>query len=77
MALIPKVKVSGRPASILAVITALVGLAIIPIIAAAAMVVVGISWKEGERWARVTLIIGAVLYVAFAIVDKHPAVHHG
>ena len=77
MALIPKVKVSGRPASISAVIAALVGLAIVPVIAAAAMVLVGVTWKEGERWARVTLVIGAVLYVAFAIMNKHPAVHHG
>jgi hypothetical protein len=79
VALIPKVKVkvSGKPAGIFAVIAALVGLAVIPVLTVAAMVLVGVAWKDGPRWARVTLIIGAVLYVAYAIANKHPAVRHG
>lgn len=77
MALIPKVKVNGKPAGIFAVIAAVVGLAVIPILAVAAMVLVGVAWKDGPRWARLTLVIGAVLYVAFVVASKHPAVHHG
>jgi hypothetical protein len=77
VALIPKVKVSGKPAGIFAVIAALVGLAVIPILAVAAMVLVGVAWKDGPRWARVTLVIGAVLYVAYVVASKHPAVRHG
>jgi hypothetical protein len=76
VALIPKVKVSGKPAGIFAVIAALVGLAVIPILAVAAMVLVGVAWKDGPRWARLTLVIGAVLYVAYVVASKHPAVHH-
>ena len=76
VALIPKVKVSGKPAGVAAVLAALIGLAVIPILAVAAMVLVGIAWKDGPRWTRMTLIIGAVLYVAYAVASKHPAVSH-
>ena len=77
MALIPKVKVSGKPAGILAVIAAVIGLAVIPLLAAAAMMLVGVAWKDGPRWTRVTLIIGGVLYVAYRVGVSHPAGHHG
>jgi hypothetical protein len=77
VALIPKVKVGGKPAGIAACIAALVGLAVVPILAVAAMVLVGVAWKDGPRWTRMTLIIGAVLYVAYAVVNKHPAPRHG
>jgi|HubBroStandDraft_2_1064218.scaffolds.fasta_scaffold695618_1 hypothetical protein len=77
VALIPKVKVSGKPAGIFAVIAAIVGLAVIPVLAVAAMVLVGVAWKDGPWWARLTLIVGAVLYVAYVVASKHPAVHHG
>jgi hypothetical protein len=76
VALIPKVKVGGKPAGIGACIAAVVGLAVVPILAVAAMVLVGVAWKDGPRWARMTLLVGAVLYVAYAIVNKHPAVRH-
>ena len=77
VALIPKVRVSGKPAGVFAVIAAIVGLAVIPVLAVAAMVLVGVAWKDGPWWARLTLIVGAVLYVAFVVASKHPAVHHG
>jgi hypothetical protein len=77
VALIPKVKVSGKPAGILAVIAAVIGLAVIPLLAAAAMLLVGVAWKDGPRWTRVTLIVGGVLYVAYRVGVSHPAVHHG
>ena len=77
VALIPKVKVSGKPAGILAVIAAVIGLAVIPILAVAGMVLVGVAWKDGPRWTRVTLIAGAVLYLAYRLGVSHPAAHHG
>ena len=77
VALIPKVKVSGKPAGILAVIAAVIGLAVIPLLAAAAMMLVGVAWKDGPRWTRMTLIVGGVLYVAYRVGVSHPAVHHG
>jgi mannose/fructose/N-acetylgalactosamine-specific phosphotransferase system component IID len=77
VALIPKVKVSGKPAGILAVIAAVIGLAVIPILAVAAMVLAGVAWKDAPRWTRVTLLVGAVLYVAYRVGVSHPAVHHG
>jgi hypothetical protein len=77
VALIPKVKVSGKPAGIFAVIAAVIGLALIPVLAAAGMVLVGVAWKDGPRWSRMTLIVGAVLYVAYRVGVSHPAVHHG
>jgi hypothetical protein len=76
VALIPKVKVSGKPAGIFAVIAAVIGLAVIPILAVAGMVLVGVAWKDGPRWTRMTLITGAVLYLAYRLGVSHPAVHH-
>ncbi|MDQ2875461.1 MAG: hypothetical protein M3Y33_11990 [Actinomycetota bacterium] len=77
VALIPKVKVGGKPAGIFAVVAAVIGLAVIPVLAVAAMVLAGVAWKDAPRWARLTLIAGAVLYVAYRVGGKHPAVHHG
>jgi hypothetical protein len=77
VALIPKVKVSGKPAGILAVIAAVIGLAVIPILAVAGMVLVGVAWKDGPRWTRMTLIAGAVLYLAYRLGVSHPAGHYG
>lgn len=76
VALIPKVKVGGKPAGIFAVIAAFIGLAVIPVLAVAGMVLVGVAWKDAPRWTRVTLIVGAVLYVAYRVGVDHPAVHH-
>ena len=76
MALIPKVKVGGKPAGIIAVLAAFIGLAVIPILTVAAMVLVGVAWKDAPRWTRVTLILGAVLYVAYRVGVDHPAVQH-
>jgi hypothetical protein len=76
VALIPKVKVGGKPAGIFAVIAAFIGLAVIPVLAVAGMVLVGIAWKDAPRWTRVTLIVGAVLYVAYRVGVAHPAAHH-
>lgn len=77
VALIPRVKVGGKPAGILAVIAAAIGLAVIPILAVVGMVLVGVAWKDAPRWTRVTLIAGAVLYAAYRVGAKHPAAHHG
>jgi hypothetical protein len=77
VALIPKVKVSGKPAGILAVIAAVIGLAVIPILAVVGMVLVGVAWKDAPRWTRVTLLVGAVLYVAYRVGVSHPAGQHG
>jgi hypothetical protein len=76
VALIPKVKVGGKPAGIVAVLAAFIGLAVIPILTVAAMVLVGVAWKDGPRWTRVTLILGAVLYVAYRIGVDHQGAHH-
>jgi hypothetical protein len=76
VALIPKVKVGGKPAGIVAILAAFIGLAVIPILTVAAMVLVGVAWKDAPRWTRVTLIAGAVLYVAYRVGVDHPAVHH-
>lgn len=77
MALIPKVKVSGKPLGILAVIAAFIGLAVIPILAVAAMVLAGVGWTGAPRWTRVTLIVGAVLYVAYRATTRSAPAHHG
>jgi hypothetical protein len=77
VALIPKVKVGGKPAGIFAVIAAVIGLAVIPVLAVVAMVLVGVAWKDAPRWTRVTLIVGAVLYVAYRVRVGHPAAQHG
>jgi hypothetical protein len=76
VALIPKVKLGGKPAGIVAILAAFIGLAIIPILAVAGMVLTGVAWKDGPRWTRVTLLVGAVLYVAYRIGIHHPAVSH-
>jgi hypothetical protein len=76
VALIPKVKVGGKPAGIVAVLAAFIGLVVIPILTVAAMVLVGVAWKDGPRWTRVTLILGAVLYVAYRIGVDHQGAHH-
>ena len=73
----PRVKVAGKPAGILAVTAAAIGLAVIPILAVAGMVLVGVAWKDAPRWTRVTLIAGAVLYAAYRVGAKHPTAHHG
>jgi hypothetical protein len=41
------------------------------------MVLVGVAWKDGPRWTRMTLIAGAVLYLAYRLGVSHPAGHHG
>jgi hypothetical protein len=76
VALIPKVKVGGKPAGIVAILAAFIGLAVIPILTVAAMVLVGVAWKDAPRWTRVTLIVGAVLYVAYRVGVDHPAAHN-
>lgn len=76
VALIPKVDAGGKPVGILAIIAAVIGLAVAPILAVAAMVLLGVGWKGAARWTRATLIVGAVLYTAFVIAAKHPAAHH-
>ena len=77
MARIPKVKVGGKPFGILAVIAAFIGLAVIPILTVAAMVLLGVGWTSAPRWTRVTLIVGAVLYVAYKVTTRSAPAHHG
>ena len=76
VAFIPKVDASGKPVGILAITVAFIGLAVAPILAVAAMVLLGIGWKGAARWTRLTLIVGAVLYVAYVVTAKHPPAHH-
>jgi hypothetical protein len=74
VARIPKVSLDSKRFAAIAVIAAVIGLAITPVITVAAMVLAGVGWRSAPRWTRLTLLIGAVLFVAYHIGVKQPPV---
>jgi hypothetical protein len=66
---------SGRMAKP-AVVLAIIGLLVIPILTIPAMLIAGFGWRAAPRWSRVTLVVGAVLFAAY-LLSLHPAAHHG
>jgi hypothetical protein len=74
VALIPKGSLQSKRTAQFAVIASLIGLAVIPVITVPAMFLGGIAWSGAPRWARMTLIVGAVFFVAYFVVAK-PAGH--
>jgi hypothetical protein len=79
MAFIPKGALKSKRTATFAVIVSIIGLAVIPVLTVPAMFLAGISWKDAPRWARMTLVIGAVFFVAYAVALKPaaPVAHHG
>lgn len=79
MALIPRGAVNSERTVRVAVIMSVIGLAIIPVITVPAMLVAGFGWRSAPRWARMTFIIGAVLFAAYLITVKPgaPVTRHG
>lgn len=78
MALIPKGALSGKRAATVAVIISFLGLLIIPVITVPAMLVAGFAWRSAPRWARLLLVIGAVVFTVFVLAVKQhaPAAQH-
>lgn len=76
MALIPKVKVQPKQLAIFAIAAAVIGLVINAVLAVVAMLVAGIAWRSGPRWARITLIVGAVAVIVFTGGAHHIPVKH-
>jgi uncharacterized membrane protein len=76
VALIPKLKIDSKRFAVLAVIAALIGLVITPVLTVAAMVLAGVGWRSAPRWTRLTLLIGAVLFVAYHVSTKQPPARH-
>jgi hypothetical protein len=79
VALIPKGTLSSKRTATFAVIVSVVGLAVIPLLTVPAMLIAGFSWRSAPRWARLTLVIGAVFFAAYLIAVKPvaPATQHG
>ncbi len=77
VALIPKVSIDSKRFGVFAVIAAVIGLVITPVLTVAAMVLAGVGWRSAPRWTRLTLLIGAVLFIAYHIsVKQPPAIRH-
>ena len=70
MPLFPKKALSSKRTAILAVIASVVGLAVIPVLTVPAMLVAGFGWRSAPRWARMTLVIGAVIFAAYLVAVK-------
>jgi hypothetical protein len=79
MALIPRGAINSQRTVQVAVVASFIGLAIVPVITVPAMLVAGFGWRGAPRWARMTFIIGAVLFAAYLITVKPgaPATPHG
>lgn len=71
VALIPKPTIDSKRTAQIAVVVSLIGLAVIPVITVPAMLVAGVSWRGAPRWARITLLVGAVVF-AFYLVAARP-----
>jgi protein-S-isoprenylcysteine O-methyltransferase Ste14 len=78
VALIPKSALSSKRAATIAVIVSLVGLLVIPVITVPVMLVAGFGWRSAPRWARLLLVIAAVVYAACVLTVKPhaPAAQH-
>jgi hypothetical protein len=70
VALLPKGALKSKRTAQLAVAVSVVGLAVVPIITVPAMFLGGITWHSAPRWARMTLIVGAILFVAYFVAFK-------
>jgi predicted cation transporter len=79
VAFIPESALKSKRTAILAVILSIIGLAVIPILTVPAMFLAGVRWRSAPRWTRMTLVIGAVLVVAYTVAVKSapPEPHHG
>jgi hypothetical protein len=56
-----------KNAPIVALIVAVLGLVVVPVLTVPAMVVAGIVWKAAVTWIRVTLVVGGVAFAYFAL----------
>jgi hypothetical protein len=79
VALIPKGALNSKRTGTFAVVAAIIGLVVVPILTVPAMLVAGFSWKGAPRWTRVTLIAGAILFAAYVVASKPASPHplHG
>ena len=76
VALIPKVNLDPKRTAVFAVIAAVIGLIVIPILTVPAMLILGITWKGGPNWARITFIGAALLILVFVVGAHHAPIHH-
>jgi hypothetical protein len=79
VAFIPKGALNSARTAKLAILLSVVGLLVIPVLTIPAMLLTGLGWRAAPRWARLTLIIGAVLFAAY-LLSLHPGTsvsHHG
>jgi hypothetical protein len=67
---------SDKRAAGLAVTVAIIGLFIIPILVIPTMVIAGWKWESGPRWARGTLVVVAIVFVAYLVMAKPAPAHH-
>jgi protein-S-isoprenylcysteine O-methyltransferase Ste14 len=70
MAFLPKGALQSKRTAQLAVVASLIGLVVVPVLTVPAMFLGGITWSGAPRWARMTLIIGAVVFVAYFAAFK-------
>jgi hypothetical protein len=79
MAFIPESALKSKRTATFAVIVSIIGLAVIPVLTVPAMFLAGVSWRSAPRWTRMTLVIGAVFFVAYAVALKPaaPLPHNG
>ena len=54
--------------AVVAVVLGLAGLLVMPLIATPVMILTGILWRGGPRWARLTLIATALLFAAYFLI---------
>jgi hypothetical protein len=78
VALIPKSALSSKRAVTVALIISLIGLLVVPVITVPAMLVAGFGWRSAPRWARLLLVIGALVLAACVLTVKPhaPAAQH-
>jgi hypothetical protein len=79
VAFIPESALKSKRTAISAVVVSIIGLAVIPVLTVPAMFLAGLSWRSAPRWARLTLVIGAIFFVAYAVALKPaaPVPRHG
>jgi protein-S-isoprenylcysteine O-methyltransferase Ste14 len=70
MAFLPKGALESKRTAQLAVAASVIGLVVVPVLTVPAMFLGGITWSGAPRWARMTLIIGAVVFVAYFVAFK-------
>ena len=70
MTLLPKGVLGSKRTATAAVILAFIGLVTLPLLAVPAMFWVGISWRSAPRWARITLIVTALVAAVYLLALK-------